>query len=166
MRTFSFKDVDDQRQSFTAANMHMTSVKLHGTSQFRIKYITTDIKGMKATCGIHFDLLKVTGNYVLSSFMTKSKGSEVLCFRVAQPTFSPFRRSFRDQTNGSRHWWNCNNRSRTRWQAESARRCNRHQVWWLENGLPESWLSQLSFQEHSTLCESFGESSFCFRFRS
>lgn len=55
-------------------NLKMTKVKLSGISQFRIRYITTEIKDMEAKCGILFETLSLRGEYSLSSFVTRSKG--------------------------------------------------------------------------------------------
>lgn len=58
------------------ANLQMRKVKLSGISKFRIKFVSTEIKDMVAKCGIAFDTLILTGDYVLSMpFMSSSKGA-------------------------------------------------------------------------------------------
>lgn len=57
------------------ANLQMRKVKLSGISKFRIKFVSTEIKEMVAKCGIAFDALVLTGDYVLSTFMSSSKGA-------------------------------------------------------------------------------------------
>lgn len=57
------------------ANLQMRKVKLSGISKFRIKFVSTEIKEMVARCGIGFDALVLTGDYVLSTFMSSSKGA-------------------------------------------------------------------------------------------
>lgn len=56
--------------------MHLSKVKLSGISQFRIKYVNTEIKDMQAQCGIEFDEITLKGDYSLSSFVSRSKGEE------------------------------------------------------------------------------------------
>ena len=57
-------------------NLKMTKVKLYGISQFRIRYISTEIKDMEAKCGILFETLILKGEYSLSSFVSRSKGEK------------------------------------------------------------------------------------------
>lgn len=68
------KPVPDIAQSISMANLKMTNISLHGISKFRIKYVTTEIKDMKAKMQIEFDALIIKGSYQLSSFMSRSKG--------------------------------------------------------------------------------------------
>lgn len=75
MTVWLFKDVPDVNQRVSMANLQMRKVKLSGISKFRIKFVSTEIKEMVAKCGIAFDALEVKGDYVLSTFMSSSKGA-------------------------------------------------------------------------------------------
>ncbi|CRL00047.1 CLUMA_CG013335, isoform A [Clunio marinus] len=67
-------NVDDIEQSISMTKLRMTKTKLSGITKFRITYIETQVKDLKAKCGILFEQLTLKGDYVLSSFMSRSKG--------------------------------------------------------------------------------------------
>jgi Haemolymph juvenile hormone binding protein (JHBP) len=75
------KPVPDIAQSISMANLKMTNVNLFGISKFRIKYVTTEIKEMKAKMQIEFDSLVLKADYQLSSFMSRSKGPAVIVLK-------------------------------------------------------------------------------------
>lgn len=64
------------------ANMVMTKVQLYGISKFRIVKVSTEIKELKANCGIFFDTLMMKGDYSLSSLFTRSKGQNYTEFKL------------------------------------------------------------------------------------
>ncbi|CAO1299965.1 unnamed protein product [Diamesa hyperborea] len=66
--------VPNIKQGFSMGTMQMTNVSLYGTSQFRIKHVRTEVKEMKADCGIQLDSLTLNGSYTLSSLFTRSQG--------------------------------------------------------------------------------------------
>lgn len=67
-------DVPDINQKVSVATLQMKKARLHGISQFRIKFVSIEVTNMIAKCGIVFETLKLVGDYSLSSFMTSSKG--------------------------------------------------------------------------------------------
>lgn len=69
-------DVPDLKQSMSMGTLQMSKVQVHGISQFRLKFITTDVKEMEARCGIQFDALRLMGNYSIKSLVARSQGKK------------------------------------------------------------------------------------------
>lgn len=61
-------------QTISMVTLRLTKVKLYGISQFRIIYISTEIKRMEAKCGILFESLKLQGEYYTNTIFARSKG--------------------------------------------------------------------------------------------
>lgn len=64
----------DQSFKLTVGTMKLNGAKIYGLKNFKIEEVSTEIKDMKAKCGITFEIFQMKGNYQLSSFFTKSKG--------------------------------------------------------------------------------------------
>lgn len=65
----------DKKQSVAfGSTMHFMNQKLYGLKNFRIKHIVVDINAMKVESELYIDLVTVTGNYTLKSWLNKAKG--------------------------------------------------------------------------------------------
>ncbi|XP_030556609.1 uncharacterized protein LOC115759729 [Drosophila novamexicana] len=67
-------EVPDMAKNIGISNLNMMKVKAYGLSKFRIASINADFKEMKIEAGIQLDEMLVKGNYILSSFFSKTNG--------------------------------------------------------------------------------------------
>ncbi|XP_070064899.1 uncharacterized protein [Drosophila virilis] len=67
-------EVPDMAKNMGISNLNMMKVKAYGLSKFRIASINADFKEMMAKAGIQLDEMLVKGNYILSSFFSKTNG--------------------------------------------------------------------------------------------
>ncbi|XP_064542049.1 uncharacterized protein LOC135431061 [Drosophila montana] len=67
-------EVPDMAKNIGLSNLNMMKVKAYGLSKFRIASINADFKEMMAKAGVQLDEMLVKGNYILSSFFSKTNG--------------------------------------------------------------------------------------------
>ncbi|EDW64788.2 uncharacterized protein Dvir_GJ20625 [Drosophila virilis] len=67
-------EVPDMAKNMGISNLNMMKVKAYGLSKFRIASINADFKEMMIEAGIQLDEMLVKGNYILSSFFSKTNG--------------------------------------------------------------------------------------------
>jgi hypothetical protein len=54
--------------------MKLFDSKVHGVKKFRLEEVSLEIKEMRASCKIVFDLIQLKGNYSLTSLFGSAKG--------------------------------------------------------------------------------------------
>ncbi|XP_057668660.1 uncharacterized protein LOC130901354 [Diorhabda carinulata] len=66
--------IPDMTRTFSIGTMYFENIQLHGLSKYGIEYVVANVAEMKVEVGLTIDVLIVTGNYTLKSWVSKGSG--------------------------------------------------------------------------------------------